>query len=93
MNVGGDMELFRKTLLLCLRKMKAHRDVSFKVQATNGQQWVVDQPTGDGQYFRVTFSRAWNDADSEREMTRQEVIRKIVSWAGKTSGHLSQSTE
>lgn len=84
---------FKKTLSWCLRRMKSHPDFTFKVMSENGQQWIVNQPMSGGQYFRVTFSRAWNNADSEREMTRREVIRKIVSWAGKTSEWLSHNAE
>lgn len=73
-------EYIRKYLSKSLTLTRRDMDFSFKVSLESGECWAVDCYDEDrnDDVFTVTFSRAWNDIDPARKMSRKAIVKWIT---------------
>ena len=71
---------FRRTLSKALSMAKRDLFFSFKVALDTGETWAIQCSDGDveADVFTVTYSRAWNDIDPEKKMSRKAIVKWIT---------------
>lgn len=71
---------FRHVLSKALSLAKRDLFFSFKVALDTGETWAIQCSDGDveADVFTVTYSRAWNDIDPEKKMSRKAIVKWIT---------------